>query len=914
MTRRHAYLLVFSLIAGCGKTESPGPVALEVAPAGDKQEAPAKVEPKKEPIKKEAPKAETFDLRPYGIYALIKLPKGSRIETAPGKVLFVGDPEGAELQEGAVDLAALKREWSESTTLKLKALLIDEPTVLMAEMETAGKRSILVRVNIQIGGKAYHVGDYFRFAMVMPEQARRIVDWAQSIRQTSELKLAQEQHETALKNAVAAKVGLAWRGGRFNTPNSIVFASLPQVDARVCEWLQMVPGLESIAFLGAEQISLSGLSMLSELPKLRRLTIAGTGLNPAVVATVAGFKGLEALGLNGSPLSPTALRPLANLKDLVSLDLAGTRLNDNSLSLAQSFANLRLLRLDGTDVAGPGLALLKECKKLTILSLADTAITDAGIKSLLELPALTEVDLSETDISDAGLEALAAHPALHKVELRGASITADGLARLKKTLPDAPLFKTGQIDWRDAEEPAPATVVPPVPLDKLPPADPDALVTRLGGKLMRDDDAVGKPIVGIELHSAMLGDVDLGHLRDLKKLQTLNLEGCPGLTDAGLAYLAGCTALEELNLSTSRKIRGDGLAHLQGLTSLRKLLLPAQTRLTGPQLQFLTAMTDLESLTFAVAEPAYPKLRALIRKLGLKEVNLTQVSLSNHKLTVLKGLKNLEVIRLGMEGTLGDRGFLALKEFANLKTLIVPMYSGSNAGLEALRFLGNIESLELYGPFITDAGLSGLAACSKLEQVRLDRLKISDIGLGALRGLPKLLTLGLSETGVTDRGLGTIAELKDLEALDLSRTKVTDAGVARLKEMEELRILLLNSAAVTGGGFKGLEMKRLMHLGLNDTRVDDAGLAAIGHLTTNLRTLELARTEVTGAGLAALPSLRELADIDLEGCQRVRDNLVAPLKDLRSLKRVNLRNTKVSPTAIESLRQAKIEVDASGKR
>lgn len=913
MTRRHAYLLVLSLIAGCGKTESPAPVTLDVAPAGDKQETPAKTDPKNEPVKKEI-KTETVDLRPHGVYALIDLPKGTHVVTAPGKVMFVGEPEGAELEEGAVDLAALKREWSESAKLKLKSLIVDEPTILMAEIETAGKRSIVIRVNLTIGGKAYHVSDYFRLAMVTPEQARRIVEWAQSIRQTPALKLAQEQHETALKNAVSAKAELEKRGGQFATSNSVLFTSLPQVDDTICEWLQKSTGLESIAIFGAEQISLTGLSMLAELPKLRRLTIAGIGLNPAVVSTLAGFKGLESLGLNGSPLSPAALKPLANLKDLVSLDLAGTRLNDNSLSLAQSFANLRHLRLDGTDVAGPGLALLKDCKKLATLSLADTAINDAGVKNLLELPGLTEVNLSETDVSDAGLEALAAHPAIQKVQLRGANVTADGMARVKKALPDVPLFKTGQVDWRDADEPAPAPVPPPVALDKLPPADPDALVTRLNGKIVRDEDAVGKPIVSIELHSLMLTDVDLGHLRDLKKLQTLNLEGCPELTDAGLAYLAGCTALEEINLSTSRKIQGNGLAHLQGMTRLRKLLLPAQTPLTGPQLQFLAALTDLESLTFAIAEPAYPKLRAILRMPLLKEVNLTPAFLSNHKVAVLKGLKNLEVLRLGVEGTLGDRGILTVKELPRLRTLIVPKYSGSNTGLEALRTLDNLESLELYGLFITDGGLAGLAACAKLEQVRLDRLKISDIGLSALRGLPKLLTLSLSETGVTDRGVGTIAELKELEALDLTRTKVTDAGVARLKEMEELRFLLLNGASVTGAGFKGLEMKRLMHLGLSDTRADDAGLAAIGQLTTNLRTLELARTEVTGPGLAALRPLRELADIDLEGCQRVGDDIVAPLKALRSLKRVNLRNTNVSPTAIEALRQAKIEVDASKKK
>ena len=59
---------------------------------------------------------------------------------------------------------------------------------------------------------------------------------------------------------------------------------------------------------------------------------------------------------------------------------------------------------------------------------------------------------------------------------------------------------------------------------------------------------------------------------------------------------------------------------------------------------------------------------------------------------------------------------------------------------------------------------------------------MTDAGLEHLKGLSNLRSLDLSNTGVTDAGLEHLKGLKSLRSLDLRHTKVSDEGVSRLQE------------------------------------------------------------------------------------------------------------------------------------
>ena len=114
---------------------------------------------------------------------------------------------------------------------------------------------------------------------------------------------------------------------------------------------------------------------------------------------------------------------------------------------------------------------------------------------------------------------------------------------------------------------------------------------RLGGVIVRDNDAPGRPVVR----------VDLG--------RTVNRR-CGAVTDADLRYLDGLESLEALGLAGTR-VTDAGLAHLHGLTRLRWLDLD-DTIVTDAGLGQLYNLAQLEAVYLqgtAVTEAGVAALR-----------------------------------------------------------------------------------------------------------------------------------------------------------------------------------------------------------------------------------------------------------------------------------------------------------------
>ena len=99
----------------------------------------------------------------------------------------------------------------------------------------------------------------------------------------------------------------------------------------------------------------------------------------------------------------------------------------------------------------------------------------------------------------------------------------------------------------------------------------DREVQRLGGRVERDENRPGKPIIGIDLQGRDLEDSGLVIFTGLTELQELNLRGTL-ITDAGLVHLQGLRSLESLNLSETR-ITDAGLEQLGTLEKLSELTL-----------------------------------------------------------------------------------------------------------------------------------------------------------------------------------------------------------------------------------------------------------------------------------------------------------------------------------------------------
>jgi hypothetical protein len=106
----------------------------------------------------------------------------------------------------------------------------------------------------------------------------------------------------------------------------------------------------------------------------------------------------------------------------------------------------------------------------------------------------------------------------------------------------------------------------------------------------------------------------------------------------------------------------------------------------------------------------------------------------------------------------------------------------TDANLECLRGLTQLEELYLEGAKVTDAGLKHLKGLTHLQVLDLSGTDVSDAGMERLKGLTQLQVLDLSDTKVTDVGLEHLKELTQLRELDLWRTEVTDAGATDFQE------------------------------------------------------------------------------------------------------------------------------------
>ena len=162
---------------------------------------------------------------------------------------------------------------------------------------------------------------------------------------------------------------------------------------------------------------------------------------------------------------------------------------------------------------------------------------------------------------------------------------------------------------------------------------------------------------------------------------------------------------------------------------------------------------------------------------------------------------------------------------------VVSVELQNDEDLEHLRGLTSLEELYLReryfddGTLATDAGLQYLKRLTNLQRLDLGGTRTSDAGVKHLKGLTKLRELVLDETQVTDAGLKHLKELTNLEWLDLDVTQVTDAGLKHLKGLTNLEKLYLQGTQITDIGLKHLGgLTNLKDLALADTHVTEEGI------------------------------------------------------------------------------------------
>jgi hypothetical protein len=234
-------------------------------------------------------------------------------------------------------------------------------------------------------------------------------------------------------------------------------------------------------------------------------------------------------------------------------------------------------------------------------------------------------------------------------------------------------------------------------------------------------------------------------------------------------------------------------------------------------------------------------------------VSLSATDIDDDDLESISFIPHLYALELS--GTrITDFGLARLQDLNSLELLDLSGTPVTDDGAANLQRLTGLEILDLGGTRIGDAALSHLAAMTKLKRLDLRRTRVTDAGLEYLGGLTNLQGLFLIGTAITDAGLRHLAPLRALESLHLSQTRITDAGIAELELNRSVRLqrLALHDTGVTDASLALFaDLAELQTLDLRGTQASDAGLVHLRGLK-NLTLLDVARTQVTAAGAAAL--------------------------------------------------------------
>lgn len=275
----------------------------------------------------------------------------------------------------------------------------------------------------------------------------------------------------------------------------------------------------------------------------------------------------------------------------------------------------------------------------------------------------------------------------------------------------------------------------------------------------------------------------------------------------------------------------------------------------------------------------------------------------------------------------------------NLQSLDLSLTYVSDAGIERLQELQNLREINLFAAeFITDAAIAFLRGHKRLERLNLRGTDVTDTSLVFIAEMTGLKALDISYTQISDVGLEYLAELTQLEALNLGGNKISGVGLHVLKLLPNLKTLEFHGIQRRNAGYcwapvvTDLELDtislltQLEELNLSwgvglgtprpegagpagaesecrivgGIRITDVGLAKLAELK-QLRSLDLSGSLITAAGLAHLKQMPQIERLSLWNVSRLGDDAAAQLTALTSLVSLDLSDTAITDDGLKQL-------------
>ena len=257
----------------------------------------------------------------------------------------------------------------------------------------------------------------------------------------------------------------------------------------------------------------------------------------------------------------------------------------------------------------------------------------------------------------------------------------------------------------------------------------------------------------------------------------------------------------------------------------------------------------------------------------------------------ISSLENLSVVVTTFEESSLDP-ILKLKR---LKALRIEVRASPNPGdtslakLSQLATFPDLKSLSLHYFKATDAGLEHLAGLKNLESFSF-RGNVPGHAFAKFEGWTNLKSIAFHGNAIDDEGLGCICErFPNLESLNLIHARVlTDASAVHLLKLKKLKSIILNGPKMTAAWHGNLSTLPLESLSVSQGNSLPASEAIAGAKSIpTLRRFAMDGKTLTDADLTALASMTQLESLSLSALE-LPDTRLSQLQAFTHLKSLTL--------------------------
>lgn len=256
-----------------------------------------------------------------------------------------------------------------------------------------------------------------------------------------------------------------------------------------------------------------------------------------------------------------------------------------------------------------------------------------------------------------------------------------------------------------------------------------------------------------------------------------------------------------------------------------------------------------------------------------------------------------------------DADLRRLASLPALTSLDLSLTRVTDQGMQELKNLTGVTELNLrFAEYVTDEGLSAIKNWKQLKRLVLHGTKVSDTALEHIAGISSLEVLDLGSVMLTDVALERLTVLPNLKALTIGGNELGDAGLQALRQMPGLTYLDLSGRQGTDSNVWAISMSDVgLEAVLTLTKLQELrfGCTSIGVGIEGARFAEVSMMGITPRWLEKMKALKELRRLKLQGCSRIDDTAVATLATYVNLEELDLKGTAVTEKGLATLRAAR---------